>query len=306
MKYIVLALLLISCSTLKKENKAHGFKTPALVEKKVELSIKEYDVFNGKVKFINFTTSLESGTHKIKCREQGSNKPLIKNFLVSVEGGNASLYYAESYHSKAKKHFCFIEQKQILTINVKQFPYKKEFLKVARGKVVLSKKNKARAAREWHITQKIYQNSQKRLLISEPFKVPLDSFITSHYGKKRIFNNLKKSQHLGNDFRAKVGVPIPVSNRGKVVFVGNLFYTGNVVIVDHGLNLFTLYAHLSKTMIPLGTIVNKGDIVGLAGMTGRVSGPHLHWGVKLHGYNIDGFSLVTESKNQFIDNELAQ
>ena len=112
-------------------------------------------------------------------------------------------------------------------------------------------------------------------------------------------NNKKRSQHLGNDFRAKIGVKIPVSNRGKVVYVGDLFYTGGVVIVDHGLNIFSLYAHLSKTLVTTGTIVNRGDIVGLSGATGRVSGPHLHWGIKINGHNADGFSLVEESKKQY-------
>lgn len=97
-------------------------------------------------------------------------------------------------------------------------------------------------------------------------------------------------------------MPIPVTNRGKVVFAGNLFYTGNVVIIDHGLNIFSLYGHLSKIKAQVGDIVNQGDIVGLAGMTGRVSGPHLHWGIKINGHNVDGFSLVTESKKQFSEN----
>ena len=133
-------------------------------------------------------------------------------------------------------------------------------------------------------------------MFNEPFEVPLDSYITSHYGNRRLFNNKKRSQHLGNDFRAAVGVPIPVANKGKVVFTGNLFYSGNVVIVDHGLNIFTAYGHLSKINVQEGMIVNKGTIVGLAGKTGRVSGPHLHWGVKINGSWIDGFSLVEESK----------
>ena len=98
----------------------------------------------------------------------------------------------------------------------------------------------------------------------------------------------------------KVGLPIPSSNNGKVLYVGNLFYTGNVVIIDHGVNLFTVYAHLSKIMVKTGDSVEQGQILGLAGKTGRVSGPHLHWGVKLHGFNIDGFSLVEESQSEFL------
>ena len=122
-----------------------------------------------------------------------------------------------------------------------------------------------------------------------------------------MFNNKKRSQHLGNDFRAAIGVPIPVSNRGRVVYVGNLFFSGNVVVVDHGLDIFTLYGHLSKIKTTKGSIVYIGDIIGLAGMSGRVSGPHLHWGVKINGNSVDGFSLSRESELQFSqDDEMAK
>jgi murein DD-endopeptidase MepM/ murein hydrolase activator NlpD len=102
------------------------------------------------------------------------------------------------------------------------------------------------------------------------------------------------STHLGNDFRAPEGTPIPTSNTGKVVYVGDLFYSGKTVIVDHGMQLFSMYAHLSKISVAVGATVNRGDIVGLSGATGRASGPHLHWGIKINGEWIDGFSLVEE------------
>lgn len=296
MKWILI-LLIVSCAN-------SPVKLIEEVKEPVRVDVKKIDVYNGKVKFVEFEIPKGVEKKSITCKEIKQVEPLIKEIPYHRNGDRGYLYYAENYHSKSISHECFLEDYKILDITVKQYPYKEEFLKVARGKVVLSKKNKERAAKEWHMTQKLYNNSHPTSLINEPYKVPLNSFITSHYGKRRVFNNLKKTQHLGNDFRARVGVKIPVSNRGKVVYVGNLFYTGNVVIVDHGLGIFSLYAHLSKFRVKNGDMVEKGQIVGLSGRTGRVSGPHLHWGVKVHGFNIDGFSLVEESKKQFMKNEL--
>jgi len=304
----LLTLILGSCSSsnVKVLNGADSIKT---VESSTKKSVVESkfpvvaEVFNGKVKYVEFNIDENNGTYNLNCKEIGSKNPLIQNFPFIVSNNTASLYYVESYFSSAKSHECMFKDKTVLSILVKSFPYKSEQLNVDQRKVVLSEKDLARVIKEREITSNLYKNSSKQLLIDGPFSVPLDSFITSHYGNKRVFNNLKSSQHLGNDFRAKVGVPIPSSNRGKVVFVGNLFYTGNVVIVDHGLNIFSLYAHLSKMLVKAGDIINRNDIVGLSGKTGRVSGPHLHWGIKINSHNIDGFSLVEESKNQYLRNE---
>ena len=263
------------------------------------------EVYNGKVKYITFPVDLPSKNYNLECiSDQKEVKP--RTYLLKVANGQAQLYYAENYHSQASSHECYLKIQHnsfhALNVKVKQFPYKQEFLNVARKRVVLSQVDQKRVEKEWLMTREIYKNSMGDFLIEKPFRKPLKSKITSYYGKRRIFNKIKKTQHLGYDFRAGVGKRIPASNDGKVVFVGNLFYTGNVVIIDHGMNLFTLYAHLSKFKVKLGDMIQQGQIIGLAGRTGRVSGPHLHWGVKLHGNNVDGLSLVEESKKQFLNN----
>jgi murein DD-endopeptidase MepM/ murein hydrolase activator NlpD len=219
----------------------------------------------------------------------------------------ANVYMSESYFSRKTFRSCHLGQNHVIDLTVKSYPYKKEKLNVKKGKVDLNKKDLARVIREKKIKANLYNNSASYYLFNEPFTLPLKSYVTSHYGNVRLFNNKKRSQHLGNDFRAAIGVPIPVANRGRVVYVGNLFFSGNVVVVDHGLDIFTLYGHLSKIQTTKGSIVNKGDIIGLAGMTGRVSGPHLHWGVKINGNSVDGFSLTKESELQFVaDDEMAK
>ena len=207
-------------------------------------------------------------------------------------------YIAESYFSKNKKYDCYIsdgkKQAVIFNVTVKKYPYKKERLYVNKRRVTLSKKDQKRAIREQKMLNKIYAAYSKKPFFSDKFKTPLNSKITSYYGTRRIFNGHKKTQHLGTDYRARVGVKIKSVNRGKVVFAGNLFYTGNAVIVDHGAGIFSVYGHLSKIVAQAGEMVMKDSLLGYSGKTGRVSGPHLHWGVKIAGNWMDGISLVKE------------
>jgi murein DD-endopeptidase MepM/ murein hydrolase activator NlpD len=92
--------------------------------------------------------------------------------------------------------------------------------------------------------------------------------------------------------RAKTGTPIHATNRGRVVLAKSLFFTGNTVILDHGLGIYSLYAHLSRIDVKVGNIINNGQQVGLSGATGRVTGPHLHWGMVVQGARVDPFTLV--------------
>jgi murein DD-endopeptidase MepM/ murein hydrolase activator NlpD len=112
------------------------------------------------------------------------------------------------------------------------------------------------------------------------------------YGNKRVFNGQLKSYHNGVDFRARLGTPAVAANTGIVRLAKNLFYSGDAVIIDHGTNIFTIYAHLSKIKVAAGQRIEKGQLIGLTGATGRVSGPHLHWGVKINGVAVNPLQFV--------------
>jgi len=282
-------ILITSCSSIKPiAAKKIEKKTKQVLVKKIS----EVIVRPGKVKYVEFDINLEDGKWLINCK--GIDTAII------VEKKKARLFMSENYFSDLKPFFCTykdnIDKKKVLFVKVKSFPYKSEKLNVDKKRIDISKKNLERHWREKAILKKVYKSSASYFLFDKPFKKPLASFVTSHYGNRRVFNNKKKTQHFGNDLRAAVGKPIPVSNKGKVVFIGDLFFSGNVVIVDHGLNIFTTYGHLSKIEVTVGMVLNQGEIVGLAGATGRVSGPHLHWGVKINGNWVDGFSLIDESR----------
>jgi len=171
--------------------------------------------------------------------------------------------------------------------------YKSEALRLDPGKVTLSKKDLQRVAREKKEIQRIYANSSDSRLWYGSFEKPLDGDTTSAFGTQRLLNGQLRSQHRGTDFRASVGTPVKAANSGIVRLARNLFYSGNIVIVDHGMGIFTNYAHLSKIEVIEGQYIARGDPIGLAGSTGRVSGPHLHWGVKVSGAYVDPMQFLT-------------
>ena len=114
-----------------------------------------------------------------------------------------------------------------------------------------------------------------------PFVRPVPGDPTSEFGTRRIFNGEPRAPHPGIDLHAASGTPVLVAGPGRVALAEDLYYSGGTVIVDHGGGLFTVYAHLSKIDTKEGASVKAGDAVGLSGATGRVTGPHLHWGARV-------------------------
>ena len=125
------------------------------------------------------------------------------------------------------------------------------------------------------------------------FVLPVEGRISGNFGNQRIFNGVPKSPHSGTDIAAPTGTPVKSAGDGVVVLNGkDYFYTGNMVIVDHGQGLQTLYAHLQESKVKLGDVVKQGDIIGLVGSTGRATGPHLHWGASLNNVRFRPHSLL--------------
>jgi murein DD-endopeptidase MepM/ murein hydrolase activator NlpD len=107
-----------------------------------------------------------------------------------------------------------------------------------------------------------------------------------------VFNGKRASPHSGLDLRASKGDPVRAAGGGRVVLAESLYYSGNTVILDHGAGLFTLYAHLSEIKVEDGDDTAQEQIIGLAGATGRVTGPHLHWGAKIGDRPFDPSALL--------------
>jgi murein DD-endopeptidase MepM/ murein hydrolase activator NlpD len=182
--------------------------------------------------------------------------------------------------------------KREITIDVrkKQFPISQ--LNVDERFVELSKADLSRANRESRETEAIYRRLTTDVVPDEPFTVPIPGESGTNFGSRRVFNGQPRAPHAGADLRATTGTPVHATNRGRVALAKNLFFTGNTVILDHGLGIYSLYAHLSRIDVKRGEIVKNGQVVGLAGATGRVTAPHLHWGMRVQGARVDPFSLV--------------
>tara|TARA_B100001778_G_C18599038_1_gene636263 strand:- start:2478 stop:3263 length:786 start_codon:yes stop_codon:yes gene_type:complete len=124
------------------------------------------------------------------------------------------------------------------------------------------------------------------------FLAPVNAVITSPFGKRRFINDSPRSPHMGLDIRGAVGTSIVAPKMGKVVLAENHFYSGNIVILDHGGGLFTSFSHLDSFIVQVGEIVDQGQEFAFVGSTGRVTGPHLHWVVYLNGNRINPELLV--------------
>jgi len=183
------------------------------------------------------------------------------------------------------------------SIHVKDGQYPKEFLSVDPAKVSPPKSAKERIAKEYKEAMEIYATFSPKRHWKKPFIYPINSAITSAYGNARTFNGILKSYHTGVDFRAPIGTPIYAANDGVVVLSKDRYYAGGSVIIDHGEGIYSVYYHLSSTPLAAGTKVKQGDEIGLSGNSGRVTGPHLHFGIMLQGTPVDPLHFIEVIKN---------
>lgn len=191
-----------------------------------------------------------------------------------------------SYMKKGKKEF-----KGVL-IEVVDGKYKSESINVPKGKVSLNEENKKRTKKEYINAMKIYNSIDRKIYFQGKFIYPINTKITSSFGKKRVYNGSIKSYHSGTDFKATMGTPIKASNSGIISISENRFYAGNSIVINHGQGIYSCYFHLSKMNFKVGERVKKGEIIGLSGNTGRVTGPHLHFSFRVHGIQIDPIQII--------------
>lgn len=149
-----------------------------------------------------------------------------------------------------------------------------------------------RIAREARRLTEIVASRSAVRLWSGPFRPPVDGEPTSAFGRVSIVNGQRRSPHAGVDLRASTGTPVHAPAAGRVVLSDALYYAGDMVVIDHGQGLYSFLAHLSRRDKKAGEQVTAGEAVGLSGATGRITGPHLHWGVRLAGALVDPLSLI--------------
>jgi len=218
-----------------------------------------------------------------------------KEILFSRCGGTCVIgISAVALETKPGRHMIQLrigEEGIRLPLLVRRARFPTLFLTLPKEKVFLSPGDLERADKEEERLQLLWMTMTERLWEGS-FLIPLHHSISTAFGTKRMLNRKVTSIHKGVDIRGKEGDDVKASNRGRVVLAEELFFGGNTIILDHGQGIFTMYMHLSSFSVKPDDVVSKGDIIGSVGSSGRSSGPHLHFGVKVQGMSVNPISFV--------------
>lgn len=168
------------------------------------------------------------------------------------------------------------------SFTVKPFKYAEQRLTVAPGQVQLSPENQARYERERAHLLVVMATHSADAPAQLAMRVPTPGRKSSSFGLRRVFNGQARDPHSGMDIAVGVGTPVLAPLAGRVIDTGDYFFNGNTVWVDHGSGLMSMMCHLSAIHVKVGDLVAVGDKLGEVGATGRVTGPHLHWSVRLN------------------------
>ncbi len=229
---------------------------------------------------------------------ESSEKPVVfhgKRQLMVLPAETPKSYYVVagvSLNAKVDKPYTLkidADKKETFhSIYLNDKVYKKQYITIKNKRKVSPKKMDMKRINSES------ERSKKALALYTPQKFeslsmikPVDVNISDDYGKRRYFNNKPRRPHSGVDMPAPVGTKIVAPLGGEIVEMGHFFFNGNVIFIDHGLGLVSMYCHMSKFDVKKGDRVKKGQKIGEVGMSGRVTGPHVHWGVSLNGAMVD-------------------
>lgn len=202
---------------------------------------------------------------------------------LSLQPGEYSI--EKSSTNEVSRKFFRVEPKQYSTQHItikdkrKVNPYESDM-----ERILAEKKRKQKA-----------RNHYSNIAVDVDFLTPVAGVRTGSFGRRRVFNGQQRRPHSGMDIAADKGMPIHAPSAGKVIELGDFFFSGNLVYLDHGQGLISLFAHLDEIDVVLGEQVKKGQVIGKVGATGRVTGPHLHWSLGLNGTWIDPELFLEEA-----------
>ncbi len=182
--------------------------------------------------------------------------------------------------------------RQEYVIDVISASFGTQDLKLPKAMVDLDPPTLARVEKEQEQQKVIFNKSSDQRLWEDDFIVPTEGKPMGKFGFRRIMNGQARNPHTGEDISAPLGAPVLASNGGRVILVGDFYFNGQAIFIDHGLGLFSMYFHLSQIAVKEGEVVTKWQTIGSVGQSGRATGPHLHWGVRLNGARVNPFSLI--------------
>lgn len=278
-----LSILFLSCTAFPKEREA---------SLRVNWSPKE--VNQGEICVVNVLVARGVCSVAGECQERdlsfyetkkrGGFRSLV-GFDLEADPGTCQLTISARDRSGR-----VIESKHRIRILRKDFGTQR--LTLPREMVELDKKTLKRVDKESKKVKEIWKKERRERFWHGKFMKPVNGKVLSLFGVRRILNNSPRNPHSGIDLRARMGEDVRCSNAGIVVLADELYFSGKSVIVDHGQGLYTMYFHLSRMYVKEGQEVNRGEVLGLVGSSGRATGPHLHWGVCLRGARVDPFCLL--------------
>ena len=223
--------------------------------------------------------SVQYGDRRVLVANVDGRWQAMVGVHLDAELGNASVQLADG-----TEHAFAIES----------HAYREQHLEVAPGYVSLSEENLARVGRERKIIDGALHSWRNVKVDNVDLKKPVAGPHSSSFGSRRFFNGEPRSPHSGMDIAASTGTPILAPLPGVVTAIGDYYFNGNTVIVDHGQGLVTMYCHLSEISVATGQSVELDEQLGLVGATGRVTGAHLHFGTYLNGNAVDPELLLAD------------
>jgi len=231
------------------------------------------------------------GASQVMVKRRGEEWVALVGLSLSTKPGTHTLRVFPGVGSEETLSFNVTDKKyeeQHITLKNKRMvnPYAKD-LKRIRGEQARSRK----AFATWDATRPAQLD----------FILPVSGRLSGTFGKKRFFNEQPRRPHSGLDIAAPKGTPVKAPADGKVIETGTYFFNGNTVFIDHGEGLITMYCHLNSIAVKVGQEVKQGDIIAHVGMTGRVTGPHLHWSVSLNNTRIDPGLFLSPATLSMLD-----
>ncbi len=198
-----------------------------------------------------------------------------------------------SYALKIKASYPDHTVPMSMSVRVINHAYPVQRLTLPRTMVDLDKNTLVRVKAEAKTIKNVFLGLTKERWWMSAFVKPVEGKVSGRFGSQRIINGAPRSPHSGEDIAAPRGTAVVAMNEGMVRLTMDHFFTGKGVIIDHGLGLFSMYFHLSAIEVDQDQRVRKGQVIGKVGSTGRATGPHLHWGVRLNGARVNPYALLS-------------
>ncbi len=217
-------------------------------------------------------------------------------YIQQIKSNNYQALIGIPLTAKTGKHHININNKK-LNFNVVNNNYASQYITLTNKKkkyVDIAKEDLLRISAERKTLAKAKQTFSRYIPIKK-FILPANGVISSKFGLRRFFNDKARLPHSGIDIAAKLNTKIVAANDGKIILIGNFYFNGKTIIIDHGMGLLSIYIHLNKILVKKNKLVKQGDTIALMGKTGRTTGVNLHFGIYLNQVAVNPTLFINDN-----------